>query len=274
MTTANHGMRIGFIGAGRMAGALAHGLIQSQFVGSDRVFASDVSKESLKSFVEATQATPVAANADLAATSDVLVLAVKPQHMESVLRDLRDSVGSEQLVVSIAAGVTLSTLQDGLGESRRVIRVMPNTPCLVGCGASAFARGSSASDEDAQIVEAMLSTVGLALEVPESQLDAVTGLSGSGPAYVFQIIESLSDGGVRMGLPRDAATRLAAQTLLGAARMVLETGRHPGDLKDDVASPGGTTIAGLHALERGGLRAALMDAVEAATVRSQELGGS
>jgi len=153
-----------------------------------------------------------------------------------------------------------------------VIRVMPNTPALVGAAASGFARSSTATNADAQLVQDMLNTVGLSIEVPEHLLDAVTGLSGSGPAYVFQIIEALSDGGVRVGLPRQAATQLAAQTLLGAAKMVLETGEHPGSLKDAVTSPGGTTIAGLHALERGGLRATLMDAVEAATERSIELG--
>src|SRR5205807_6670554 len=158
------------------------------------------------------------------------------------------------------------------GADRRLIRVMPNTPCLVGASASAYTPGESATAEDTALVDRLLNAVGRAFRLPEHLLDAVTGLSGSGPAFVYVMIEALSDGGVRMGLPRDVATVLAAQTVLGSAKMVLETGQHPGVLKDMVASPGGTTIAGLHALERGGLRAAFMDAVEAATKRATELG--
>jgi pyrroline-5-carboxylate reductase len=204
----------------------------------------------------------------------VIILAVKPQSMRSLLDELRPLFNPSHLVISIAAGVTLSALSSALGENTRLVRVMPNTPCLVGQGASGFALGSAATPDDASFTQALLSTVGIAVQVPESLLDAVTGLSGSGPAYAFQVIEALSDGGVSAGLPRDVATRLAAQTLLGAARMVLATGQHPGVLKDAVASPGGTTIAGLHELERGGLRATLMNAVVAATRRSQELGRS
>lgn len=274
MPTENSNRRIGFIGAGRMATALARGLIQAGFAPRDGVCASDVNQAALSQFAESTQARTVATNSEVMTGSDIVVLAVKPQQMAAVLADVRDAVRADHLVVSIAAGVRLSTLGETLGTSCRLVRVMPNTPCLVGSGASAFARGGSASEADAALVAQMLSTVGLAVEVPEAQLDAVTGLSGSGPAYVYQIVEALSDGGVRVGLARDVATRLAAQTLLGAARMVLESGEHPGDLKDAVTSPGGTTIAGLHALERGGLRATLMNAVEAATVRSQELGRS
>jgi pyrroline-5-carboxylate reductase len=204
----------------------------------------------------------------------VLLLAVKPQHVGGVLNQLKAGFEDRHLMVSIAAGVPLSTFGQALGSGRRLIRVMPNTPCLVGAGASAFALGGAANADDAGLVEELLSAVGIALEVPENLLDAVTGLSGSGPAYVYQIIEALSDGGVRAGLPRTIATKLAAQTVLGAAKMVLETGEHPGSLKDAVASPGGTTIAGLHALEAGGLRGVLMNAVLAATERSRELGQS
>jgi pyrroline-5-carboxylate reductase len=201
----------------------------------------------------------------------VLVLAIKPQHMAHALAHLRPVVTADHLIISIAAGVSLATLEDGLGKDRRLVRVMPNTPALVGAGAAAYCLGPSVRDGDEAIVLACLNAVGRAFALPETLLDAVTGLSGSGPAFVFVIIEALSDGGVRVGLPRDVATALAAQTVLGAARLVLETGQHPGPLKDQVASPGGTTIAGLHALERGGLRAALIDAVEAATRRSAEL---
>ena len=187
---------------------------------------------------------------------------------------LQRHVTPNQLVASIAAGVALKTLCDTLGDETRIIRVMPNTPCLVGASAAAFSVGGTAGEEDSALVERMLSLVGIAFPVAEQLLDAVTGLSGSGPAFVYQIIEALSDGGVKVGLPRDIALKLSAQTVLGAAKMVLETGEHPAALKDAVASPGGTTIAGLHALEIGGLRGCLINAVEAATIRSRELGHS
>ncbi len=273
MTSASH-VQIGFIGAGRMATALARGLTAAGFTTPAAVIASDVSPIALQQFGKETGAQTAAENGAVLSRSDVVVLAVKPQQVPSVLAELRSHVQAKHLLVSIAAGVTLKSLQDGLGDGCRIVRVMPNSPCLVGAGASAFACGANATDADAELVSALLSTVGIAVPVPESQLDAVTGLSGSGPAYGFQIIEALSDGGVRVGLPREVATKLAAQTLLGAARMVLETGDHPGVLKDAVTSPGGTTIAGLHALERGRVRSALMDAVEAATQRSIELGRS
>jgi pyrroline-5-carboxylate reductase len=205
--------------------------------------------------------------------SDILILAVKPQSMRQVLEQLRPSLTAEHLVVSVAAGITIASIVEGLGSQVRVVRVMPNTPALVGKGASAFALGPGVKSEDEAVVRTFLGSVGSAVCVAESLLDAVTGLSGSGPAFVYLMIEALSDGGVRVGLPRDVATLLAAQTLLGAAAMVLETGLHPGVLKDQVASPGGTTIAGLHALERAGVRGALIDAVEAATRRSAELSG-
>jgi pyrroline-5-carboxylate reductase len=201
-----------------------------------------------------------------------LVLAVKPQSMKALLEEIRPLLTERHLIVSIAAGVSLRQLADGIGARRRLVRVMPNTPCLVGASASAYTPGEGATAEDAALVERLLKAVGVAFRVPENLLDAVTGLSGSGPAFVYLMIEALSDGGVRVGLPRDAAAALAAQTVLGAAKMVLETGSHPGVLKDQVASPGGTTIAGLHALERGGVRGAIMDAVEAATRRATELG--
>ena len=188
--------------------------------------------------------------------SEVLVLAVKPQSMRDLLRELRPAVTSEHLLISIAAGITIASIDEGLGAAGRLVRVMPNTPALVGEGASAYAMGPRTVRDDEVIVKGCLDSVGRSVRVPESLLDAVTGLSGSGPAFVYLIIEALSDGGVRAGLPRDVATLLAAQTVLGAAMMVRDTGQHPGVLKDQVASPGGTTIAGLHALERGGVRGA------------------
>lgn len=267
-------VRIGFIGAGQMATALARGFIAAGVATPERVIACDVSLDAGRRFTEQTGAGIAATGAEVLSHAEVIFLAVKPQHMSGVLSDLRPHIKPEHLIVSIAAGVSLAKMVDGLGAAARLIRVMPNTPCLVGSGASAFARGGAASTPDGELVRGLLSTVGLAVEVPEKLLDAVTGLSGSGPAYVYQIIEALSDGGVRVGLPRDIATKLAAQTVLGAAQMVLTTGQHPGALKDAVTSPGGTTIAGLHALEQGGLRGILINAVQAATERSQQLGQS
>lgn len=264
---------VGFIGAGRMATALGRGMIESGFVRTEDVLAADVSPPALGLFADVTGARVVDTNEELLRSARVIVLAVKPQVLPTVLKEIADDVTPEHLVVSIAAGVTLQTLESALAD-RRIVRVMPNTPCLVGSGASGFARGRHATDGDLQLVEEMLSTVGLAVAVPEHLLDAVTGLSGSGPAYVFEIIEALSDGGVLMGLPRSIATKLAAQTLLGSARMVLQTGEHPGQLKDAVTSPGGTTIAGLHELEKGSLRGTLMTAIRAATERSRQLGAS
>lgn len=257
-----------------MATALARGLTTAGFTTARSIIASDVSELALQRFAQDTGGATTSNNAAVLKQSQVVVLAVKPQQIAAVLEELRREVRAEHLMISIAAGVTLRTLHGGLGESCRLVRVMPNSPCLVGAGASAFVCGPQATDADAELVSALLSTVGIAVPVPESQMDAVTGLSGSGPAYAFQMIEALSDGGVRVGLPRDVATRLAAQTLLGAARMVLETGEHPAALKDAVSSPGGTTIAGLHAMERAGVRAGLIDAVEVATQRSIELGRS
>ena len=200
-----------------------------------------------------------------------MVLAVKPQVLPAVARELRSVLTDRQLVMSVAAGVSLRQLADWLG-SERVVRVMPNTPCLVGRGASAYALGEQATSEDARVVESMLAAVGFVCQVGERYLDAVTGLSGSGPAYIYLLIEALSDGGVLAGLTRDVATQLAAHTVRGAAEMVIGTAVHPAVLKDRVTSPGGTTIAGIQALEEHGLRAACMAAVEAATARARQLG--
>lgn len=274
MSPQGNGNRVGFIGAGRMATALARGLTASGFASPESIIASDVIADARDRFAEETGADTTTSNAEVFERAEIIVFAVKPQQMDGVLQDAKQHATAEHLMISIAAGVTLSTMTSAVGDDGRIVRVMPNTPCLVGEGASAYALGGTASEADGELVAQMLSTTGIAEQVPESMLDAVTGLSGSGPAYVYQIIEALSDGGVCVGLPRNIATRLAAQTVLGAARMVLETGEHPGVLKDAVASPGGTTIAGLYALEEGGLRGCLMNAVEAATVRSQELGQS
>lgn len=264
-------LRIGFLGAGKMATALAKGWIEAGLVQAADVVASDPVSQAKAAFAKDGGGTVLDGNLQVVAAAQVLILAVKPQNMTALLNEIRPAVTAQHLVVSIAAGIPLAQIEERLGP-RRLIRVMPNTPCLVGASASAYAAGSKATPEDIALVDRLLNSVGRAMAVPEKLLDAVTGLSGSGPAYVFLMIEALSDGGVRMGLPRDVATLLAAQTLFGAAKMLLETGLHPGTLKDMVASPGGTTIAGLHELERGGLRGVLMNAVEAATLRSAELG--
>lgn len=267
-------LRIGFLGSGKMATALAKGWLVAGLVQASGLAASDPSPEARQAFQAETSIPALENNSAVVSRSEVLVLAVKPQSMAALLTEIRPLVTDDHLLISIAAGITIKQLVDGLGQGRRIVRVMPNTPCLIGASASGFSPSSEARPADVTLVDRLLNAVGRAFRVPEHLLDAVTGLSGSGPAFVYTVIEALSDGGVRVGLPRDVATALAAQTVFGSAKMVLETGAHVGVLRDMVTSPGGTTIAGLHALERGGLRAALMDAVEAATRRSAELGQS
>lgn len=265
---------IGFVGAGQMATALGQGFVRAGLTGGERLLAADPLAEAAQRFAAATGASIAESNVDLVKRVDVVFLAVKPQQMGAVLNEIRSAVTPKKLVISIAAGVKVKAMSAMVGDETRLVRVMPNTPCLVGRGACGFCLGTAATESDAALVEKLLSAVGTAFRVPEKLMDAVTGLSGSGPAFVYTIIEALSDGGVRMGLPRHVATALAAQTVAGAAEMVLSTGEHTGTLKDRVTSPGGTTIAGIQVLEEGGLRAALMGAVEAATERSIELGES
>jgi pyrroline-5-carboxylate reductase len=265
-------LRIGFLGAGKMATALAKGFVRAGLVSPKNLLASDPSKDACITFTKETAGKTTSSNADVARFGEVLVLAVKPDQASGVLADIRDHFTEKHLLISIAAGVPLAKLEAGLGTAARFVRVMPNTPALIGASASAFALGKSALPEDAELARKLFSAVGLAFQVKESLLDAVTGLSGSGPAYVYLFIEGLSDGGVAAGLPRDVATQLAAQTVLGSARMVLETGLHPGALKDMVTSPGGTTIEGLHELEKGKLRGTVISAVRAATDKSKKLG--
>lgn len=266
--------RIGFIGAGQMAQALARGWVRTGQCAGDQIVAYDPYPASADAFVGAVPGAKIVAdNRAVLDQADVVWLAVKPQQMSGALESVRGAVTPDKLFVSVAAGVTLGRLISGLGSSR-VVRVMPNTPALVGEGASAFAAASDATADDCRLVEQLLGAVGYAVRVDEKLLDAVTGLSGSGPAFVYIMIEALSDAGVRVGLPRATAQALAAHTVRGAAQMVLASGEHPAALKDKVASPGGTTIAGIAALEHHGLRGALIAAVEAATQRSQELGAA
>ncbi|MCL2349036.1 MAG: pyrroline-5-carboxylate reductase [Planctomycetaceae bacterium] len=273
--------KIGFLGAGQMATALALGFLKSGVIAKDQVFASDAVAAAGQRFAEVTGGTLCASNRELAGKVDLLFLAVKPQQMSDALREIADHADPDMLFVSIAAGLPVSFFEKRLGcqlkgnqakgNQAKIVRVMPNTPCLVGQGVCAYSVSEATSEADRVLVKTLLETVGVAELVPEKQMDAVTGLSGSGPAYVCMMIEALSDAGVKMGLPRRTATRFAAQTLLGTAEMVLKTDEHPAVLKDRVASPGGTTIAGIHALEEHQFRAALIAAVEAATKRSVEL---
>ena len=263
--------KVAIIGAGQMAEALLSGLLAARVVDPGSVFATDVSPERRDLFKQRWGVQVGADNRAAASWADIVVLAVKPQAIDGVLQDLAPAL-DRQLVISIAAGISIARLACRLGTRPRIVRAMPNAPALVREGATALALGPGVTDADGRAARTMFEAVGRVVIVEESLMAAVTGLSGSGPAYVFMAIEALADGGVKMGLSRPVAELLAAQTMAGAARMLMETGEHPGRLKDRVASPGGTTIAGLHRLEQGGLRATLIDAVEAATRRAEELG--
>jgi pyrroline-5-carboxylate reductase len=265
-------LKLGFLGAGKMATALAGGFVRAGLARARDILASDPSPAACTAFAEQVGATTTSFNPDAARFAKVLLLAVKPDQVAGVLAGIREEFSDNHLLISIAAGVTLASLESALGTGARIIRVMPNTPALVGASATAFAAGKSALPEDCALAQKLFSSVGLSFQLKESLLDAVTGLSGSGPAYVYLFIEALSDGGVAAGLPRDIATRLAAQTVLGSAKMLLETGQHPGLLKDGVTSPGGTTIEGLHQLETGKFRGTVMSAVRAAAEKSRKLG--
>jgi len=265
--------KVGFIGCGAMAQALAGGLVTAG-VPTANLRGADLAPEQRKQFEEGLGIETCASNDELVAASDVVVMCVKPNIVAPVLSHLAaDSGQGEKLWVSLAAGIGLAAYAAGLPEGTRVIRSMPNTPALVGEGATALCPNAHTDSDDLDVAKALFSAVGITwVTRVEDQLDAVTGLSGSGPAYVFLILEALGDAGVRQGLPRDAAYQLAFQTVLGSAKLAIESGEHPGVLKDRVTSPGGTTIAGLEQLETAGVRAAIYDAVAAATKRSKQLG--
>ncbi|MGB8170862.1 MAG: pyrroline-5-carboxylate reductase [Chthoniobacteraceae bacterium] len=265
-------MKLGFIGSGKMARALVQGVAQAGVVLREDIAVSDAIHavaQKLASDVGVEAKT----NDKLVAFADALVLCVKPNDALAALVSIGESAANK-LVISIVAGLPIAKLQEAAGPAVRIIRVMPNTPALIQRGASAYSLGSTATKADADFAAHVLGAVGLAVCVKEELLDVVTGLSGSGPAYIYLVIEALSDAGVLMGLPRDLSLQLAAQTVVGSAEMVLKTGRHPAVLRDEVTSPGGTTIAGIEALEAGGIRSALLSAVRAATTRASELGGS
>jgi pyrroline-5-carboxylate reductase len=264
--------RVALLGAGNMAGALIRGLLASGAARAEQIRASDVRGERLAELSRAHGIVTTSSNRELAEWANLVVLSVKPQVVDRVLDELSAALQTGTLVVSIAAGVPLSALEARLAPGTAVVRAMPNTPAIVLAGATAIAAGTHAGSEEMQAARALFDAIGRTVVLEEPLLDAVTGLSGSGPAYVMTVIDALADAGVKVGLPRDTALLLAAQTLLGSAKLQLETGEHPGKLKDMVTSPGGTAITGLHALESGGLRRALIDAVEAATRRSAALG--
>ena len=264
--------RLGFLGAGNMASALIRGLLHGGVLPAPRIITSDVKAERLEHLHATHGIRTTMDNHALLRESDVLVLSVKPQVIDKVLTEVGGEVRADQLVVSVAAGVPLEALEGRLPAGSRVVRAMPNMPATVQAGATAIAGGTHASADDLRVARELFDAVGRTVVLEESLLDAVTGLSGSGPAYLMLIIEALADGGVKVGLHRDTALLLAAQTVFGSAKLLLETGEHPGRLKDMVTSPGGTAIAGLHTLESGALRKTLIDAVEAATKRSVELG--
>ncbi|HSF66480.1 MAG TPA: pyrroline-5-carboxylate reductase [Nitrospiraceae bacterium] len=263
--------KVAFIGAGQMAEAMVGGLLSAQVCPAESIWAADPDPERRDRLKSRFAIRVGPANREAAAWADMVVLAVKPQILPVVLSEL-GPILAHVLVISIVAGAPIRTITEQIAGEARVVRAMPNVPALVREGMTALALGSAVSEDDSRLARTVFEVVGRVVLVDERLMDAVTGLSGSGPAYIFQAIEALADGGVMMGLPRQTAELLAAQTVFGAARMVLESGMHPAQLKDRVASPGGTTIAGLHQLELGGFRAALMAAVEAATVRSKELG--
>jgi len=266
------GKKVGAIGGGKMGEALIGGMISGRLVSSESITVSDISTERLDYLGKKYQVNVTGNNREAVKNADIVILAVKPQNMAEVLEGVASMIDETKLIISIAAGITTRFIEEHLKNGVRVIRAMPNTPALIGEGAAAIAKGGNAGVDDLVLASHIFDSVGLTVVVREDLMDAVTGLSGSGPAYGFVIIEALSDAGVNMGLSRDIALKLSAQTLLGAAKLYLKGGKHPAELKDMVASPGGTTIAGLKAIENGNLRATLIAAVEAATLRSRELG--
>jgi pyrroline-5-carboxylate reductase len=265
--------RIAFLGAGNMANALIKGLLRAG-VAANNIWATVRREERRVALMSEHGIRADSENRGASGWADVLILCVKPQAFDSLLREVAPVTRPETLVISIAAGVAIEAMERRFGTNARIIRAMPNTPSLIGAGATALAAGPHATTNDLKLATQIFDSVGLTVTLEEYQLDAVTGLSGSGPAYIFLILEALSDAGVKVGLSRHVALKLAAQTVYGSAKLLLETGAHPGQLKDQVTSPGGTAIAGLHTLEAGGLRTTLMDAVEAATLRAQQLGAA
>jgi pyrroline-5-carboxylate reductase len=270
--TADELAPIAFLGAGQMAEACIRGLLRAELIRAGAVWVSDIRAERCRHLADQLGVQPATSNLAAVEAAETIFVSVKPQDVPRLLDEIGADVGREQLVISIAAGVTLRALERRLPHRPPVIRVMPNTPALVQSGMAVLAPGEGVSPDQEQVALRIFNAVGRALVLPERHLDAVTALSGSGPAFLAVVAEALSDAGVRVGLPRDVAHLLAAQTMLGTGRMLADTGLHPALLKEAVTSPGGTAIAGVHAMERGGVRALLMDAIVAATERSAALG--
>ncbi len=264
--------KIGVIGTGNMGEALISGLLHSRSSTPENIMCSDIRKDKLKIVKESYGVLTSGNNLNVVSASEIVVYAVKPQIMASVLRETATSLDMSKLIISIAAGVPLSAIESCLNKDLRLVRVMPNIAASVKEGAAAIAPGKHALKDDLKVAKAIFDSVGKSVIIEEELMDAITGLSGSGPAYLFLIVDALADAGVKMGLSREDALLLSTQTVLGAAKLLMETNEHPGKLKDRVTSPGGTAIAGLHTLEEGGLRTTLINAVEAATRRSRELG--
>ena len=263
--------KIAFLGGGNMAEALIKGMLSADVAKSRQILVTDMSASRIE-YLKKYNITPAANNREAVLEAGIVLLCVKPQVIDAVLAEIADAADPTKLVISIAAGITISRMEKALTKNPRVIRVMPNTPALVLAGAAALCAGTSATKDDLELAQGIFNSVGCAVVVEEKLMDAVTGLSGSGPAYVFTVIEALSDAGVKAGLPRPLALELSVQTVFGSAKMVMDTKEHPAKLRDMVTSPGGTTIAGIAALEEGGIRATLIKAVERATLRSRELG--
>lgn len=266
------GKTIAFLGAGNMAGALARGLVANQIAAPSEILCTDVREERLTELRKTLHVVTMESNREATEQADVVVLSTKPQAFDRLLPEVAAGLKPGTLVLSIAAGISCAAIEGKLPAGTHVVRAMPNTPAIVHAGATGLAKGSHATSDDVALARKLFDGVGISVVLDESLLDAVTGLSGSGPAYIFLIIEALSDAGVKVGLHRDSAQLLAAQTLYGSAKLLLETGEHPGKLKDMVTSPGGTAIAGLHTLEAGGMRTTLINAVETATARARTLG--
>ena len=262
---------IAVVGAGHIAGALIGGMVRSKLLPAKNIVAARRNSSALAELHKKWGVRTATDNAKAIEGADIVVLAVKPQMAKAVMEGLAGAVRKNQLVISVMAGITTASISKALRVEGPVVRAMPNTPCLVDAGATAVAAGARAGERELALAQAVFSSVGLSVILPESALDAVTGLSGSGPVYIYMVIEAMIDGGVKMGIPRAVAAKLAAQTVFGAAKLVLETGKHPAVLKDEVTTPGGTAITAIHVLESKGLRSVLIDGIEAAAKRSNEL---
>ncbi|WP_399201353.1 pyrroline-5-carboxylate reductase [Sutcliffiella deserti] len=264
---------IGFLGCGKMAQAIIGGLIQSRLVPSNQIFASAVTEETVLKVSGEFGIQIGQNNGDVASNADFLILAVKPDLHSKIIEEVKDQVKEGAVIITIAAGITLDFLENTFGKKIKAVRVMPNTPSLVGEGMSVICANDRVASEELQDVIKLFESFGKAEVMPEKLMDAIPAVSGSSPAYVYMFIEALADGAVQQGIPRDQAYKLASQAVLGAAKMVLETGKHPGELKDNVCTPGGATIEAVTTLEKEGFRSAVMTAMEACTKKSKELAG-